>query len=52
MGSADAPWYNLAMNERSPKKAPGWLYAIAIVLLLFVLGIALLFRFAPRILFL
>lgn len=37
-------------HSRKPKHAPRWLYAIAIVGILFVLAIALLIRFAPKVL--
>jgi len=40
------------MDEPTPKKAAIWLYLIAILLILFVLGIAFLIRFAPKLLFL
>lgn len=39
-------------DSPTPKQAPRWLYAIAIVMALFVLGIVALWRFAPDIFFL
>jgi hypothetical protein len=44
--------YNPGMSNPDPKKAPGWMYGVAVVLALILLGIALLWRFAPNVLFL
>ena len=40
------------MDKPKPKNAPAWLYVVAIVMILFVLAIAFLIRFAPKLLFL
>lgn len=41
---------NWDMDKPKTRNAPRWLYAIAIVGILFVLAIAILIRFAPKVL--